>query len=428
MVRITMSCCGKVYVQTGRAKAHRDNRARLCKVCVHCNHDFGSGQKQRHHITQERCPVLHKEQVEKRKAEKAAARARKKTAHSFHNTVNSTVSSLTTKVQNMRAMCEKQGKQLLFLKEKCDGYDALFQRIRGDMKAHGVDIEYVGHRQTAIERHFERTPVKLQMLLDKIQDLEVTLDRRKKREKTEFPDYDRPIRIDHGPGKNGPDFCYRGTSLGDVEKALRVDLKSVKDALTLDGNEKRYFRTQIRRRVQLLNKQEYTWPAGRPIIPDAKMAPATAPPEWRARGKGVKERDARMQSPVTPPPSIRSGAPSPEDPAEESKQHILFTTGDGDKVPYDSHKCPFQEPLPGKVYRMEHYVRQNGNARPLSMSAKIWRNSVQMYRRQMGFSLKWDDLPWYVNRIKEAAHILKKWPCEVTGDVLSVEEEFAELR
>jgi hypothetical protein len=253
MVRIFKSeCCNKCYKNRKALGTHMKFRAKKCKVCMHCAHDFGSAQKQRNHLTEERCPVLHNAKVAERAAKRAAKRvAGKKTG--FHNSVLSTVSGLTTKVQKLTALCDRLNQQLFCLTARCYDYDNLHTRIRGDLKAHGLSISYVGYRQQAIEKHFERTPLKFQTMFERIQDLEVTLDKRKKREKAQFPDYDKPIRVDPAPGKNGPEHCWRGVSLGEIEKELREDLASVMGA-TLDTNEKRHYRTRIRRRVNILNK------------------------------------------------------------------------------------------------------------------------------------------------------------------------------
>lgn len=387
-----VKCCNDTFKSNTCAKRHKNNRSQLCRICVHCGLDCKTAQRQRAHIDHERCTAIHKEQIATRKAAAAEAKAKKGKSSKFHNTINSTVSTLTSKLCTLMQLCEKQSQQIKHLTQRCNEYDRLFERIRGDIKEHGLENEYGALRMRGIEKHFRRTPLKFQMMFDRIQDLECSFDKRKLREKMMFPDYDRPIQIDPKPGKNGPEFRYRGHRLDKYEFELRELLKDARR----NPNEatKTSLRIAIRTKVNLLNKHEYTWPSGRPAIP-LSLDPSYKPSEWRARGKSLKERDLCISSSSgSAPPSMAPSPPNPLAPrvpkweeakaqlTEESKQPVYYTDKYGIEMPYDDHRCPYQEPLPGKVYSLDHVIRgPNGDldARDLELTAKIWRDSKTNY-------------------------------------------------
>ena len=93
---------------------------------------------------------------------------------------------------------------------------------------------------------------------------------------------------------------------------------------------------------------------------------------------------------------------------EESKQ--LLWNGD---VPYDNFQCPYQEPVQGKVYNSDHYVRGDkgeNNARPLNLWFKIWSQESDSYDKYVGrmkLSRKDWDYEWFAGRYFPAARILK---------------------
>jgi hypothetical protein len=77
---------------------------------------------------------------------------------------------------------------------------------------------------------------------------------------------------------------------------------------------------------------------------------------------------------------------------------------------------------------MDHYVRGKGSARPLSMTAKMWETEAAEFRRCQKYNKTEWEYDWSVDRIKSAAHILKRWPCEMTAEVLALEKNYPELK
>lgn len=368
---------------------HRKAKGKHCVNCEWCDERFVScGNRKKHQKTCPKCP--------------GRVGVKKETAK--QRTMN-IVHRQDTRIRTLEKDNASLKHQTSVLRVELDETKKQLTRARGDIREHGLALEYVALRMRAIEKHYERTPLKFELLFGRVQDLECAQGMRKSRENL-IPEYERPIRIDRTPGENGPEHRYRGTTLGEVESQLRTALKEARRG-NLNEDERTHIRIKIRGMVNTLNKQAYTWPGGRPAIPDENLNPLTKPHVWRARGKSLKKRDAKI---------IRSPAPSPPELPEESKQ-----PPEG-KIPIDDCECPYQEPLPGKWYPMHHRVREQNNA-DLQEMYRRWRKDAKTFLRWKHYDkTKWER-GFHVGRLKDYGYVLKKWLCEATGTVKEFEKE-----
>ena len=89
--------------------------------------------------------------------------------------------NVAKKTKTLERKLERACQAIMFLKKRCDKFEKMFERVRADASHQERNIQHIGYRADAITHHFDRTPLKFNDLHERIENLEVQLDKRKKR-------------------------------------------------------------------------------------------------------------------------------------------------------------------------------------------------------------------------------------------------------
>jgi hypothetical protein len=382
-------CCGRVYTNREAWRTHKENKAEKCQICIHCNTDYHTAQKQRLHIAHERCSVLHKEHIAAKKAKRTTKKA------NFHDTVTTLVNTLTNKVDKLEHRCTLQGKEIFRLRTRCDKYETLFERIHGDLKHNSKNTRHIGYRCEAITRHFDRTPLKFNDLDERIQDLEVKLDKRRRRTGPSIFDTFVPPPESDGEGVNGPEFVHKGQTLGDIEKELRSEILQTQHRRdTMTNDERKLARHRMDKLEKTLISQKYTWPGGR--VYRSSLPDDTKPSHYRPCAKIVEPQPPQVESELT------------EESKQEESKTPLVVEGDDD---YRSIK---QTPVPGRIYDLDHRVRVAGGSKTIRQIFTRFANWSQSYAQWRKFLIRYkiNDYAMTISQkreLGEAIDILTRW-------------------
>ncbi len=255
--RVITRCCGRTMSSNKVLKKH-EARKRCPFMCKHCQKVSTTKQNSaRHELVCSKNPSSIK-----------AGKA------SVYENVLSEVMKLSGRVERLETANVQLKTRNERLSRRCDKYEKRFERIHGSLKHQARNMDYLGFEGARIADHFDRMPTKINVLNEKVENLEVLFDKRKKRVGPSiFYNYKRPEVIPQSERVNGPEFKCKGGTLGTKEAEL---IESIAITFSEGRNlSEQEWKARVRTWNNLertLKSHKYTWPTSsgpptRPRVP-----------------------------------------------------------------------------------------------------------------------------------------------------------------
>ena len=277
--------CLKIF-KNPTGKPYKDHiQLKLCIQCKHCQSFFKRKAGLDNHINLLRCDHLRSKDVGSTR-------------------IIYLISKLQREVSTLQRDRKKDKQIIAFLRHTTTLQKKQIERLNGDVKHLGKSASHLGHRQNAIELHFDRSPLKFNTLDERIQQLELTLELRQEKTELEWHKYDPPDI--EWIGVNGPDKKYKGKCLIEYERELDVAIESAR-AGNLNNEEAAAFRIRISTLAKLLQRQKYTWPSGPKTFPLLSRPKLTSNPNKKEPEPNKKEPEPKKE-PDQPIPGKKYGA------------------------------------------------------------------------------------------------------------------------